>query len=127
MTKKAVIPADFVSPKADSKQESMHCIVIITCPSQKDAGRIKDLLLENRLVACVNIIKGVRSFFWWKGTIDSASEVMLLAKTTRAKFKKIAACVTKVHPYDVPEIITIPIMDGNKPYLNWIDDSLKSL
>ena len=100
-------------------------MVVITCPSQKEAGKVKDLLLHNHLVACVNIIKEVDSFFWWQGKIDSASEVMLLAKTTRAKFKKIIACVTEVHPYDTPEIIAIPIIDGNKPYLDWIDDSLK--
>ena len=101
-------------------------MVVITCPSQKEATKIKDILLHNHLVACVNIIKGVKSFFWWQGKIDSASEIMLLAKTTRSKFKKIIACVIDVHPYDVPEIIAIPIIDGNKPYLDWIDDSLKS-
>ena len=103
-----------------------YCVVVVTCPSKKDALKIKDLLLKSRLVACVNIIKGVDSFFWWQGKIDSASEVMLLAKTTCAKFKKIIACVTEVHLYDVPEIIAIPIIDGNKPYLDWIDNSLKS-
>ena len=101
-------------------------MVLITSPSLKDALKIKDLLLKSRLVACANIIEGVNSFFWWKGKVDSASEVMLSAKTTRAKFKKIIACVIKTHPYDVPEIIAIPIIDGNKPYLDWIDDSLKS-
>ena len=110
----------------EGKRESDYCIAIITCPSQKDALKIKDLLLKSRLVACVNIIKGVNSFFWWQGKTEAASEVMLLAKTTRAKFKQIIACVTEVHPYDTPEIIAVPIIDGNKPYLDWIDDSLKS-
>ncbi|MFA5394152.1 MAG: divalent-cation tolerance protein CutA [Candidatus Ratteibacteria bacterium] len=109
------------------KQKSDYCIAIITCPSRKEAGKIKDVLLENHLIACANIIEGVNSFFWWQGKTEAASEVMLLAKTTRAKFKKIIACVTKVHSYDVPEIIAIPIIDGNKSYLDWIDDSLKSL
>ena len=108
------------------KQKTDYCIAIITCPSKKEAVKVKGLLLHNHLVACVNIIKGVDSFFWWQGKIDSASEVMLLAKTTRANFKKIITCVTEVHPYDVPEIIAIPIIDGNKPYLDWIDDILKS-
>ena len=108
------------------KQKTGYCIAVITCPSREDALRIKDVLLESRLAACVNILEGVNSFFWWQGKIDSASEVMLLAKTTRAKFKKIVACVTAVHPYDVPEIIAVPIIDGTKPYLDWIDDNLKS-
>jgi periplasmic divalent cation tolerance protein len=107
------------------KQKRDYCIVIITCPSKKEAVKVKCLLLDNRLVAGVNLIGGVGSFFWWKGKVDSASEVMLLAKTTRAKFKKIIACVTEVHPYDTPEIIAVPIIDGNKSYLAWIDDSLK--
>ena len=110
----------------EKKQKPDYCIAIITCPSKKEAVKIKGLLLDNRLVACVNIIEGVNSFFWWQGKTETASEIMLLAKTTRAKFKKIIACVTKVHPYDVPEIIAIPIIDGNKPYFDWIDDSLKS-
>jgi periplasmic divalent cation tolerance protein len=108
------------------KEKTKYCMVVITCPSRKDAGKIKDLLLKSRLAACANILEGVNSFFWWQGKIDSASEVTLLAKTTRAKFKKIIACVTEVHPYDTPEIIAIPIIDGNKPYLDWIDDSLKA-
>jgi periplasmic divalent cation tolerance protein len=115
--------ATFFNPM---ETKSKYCMVVITCPFQKDALKIKDLLLKSRLVACVNIIKGVNSFFWWQGKIDFASEVMLLAKTTRVKFKKIIACVTKVHPYETPEIIAIPIIDGNRSYLDWIDDSLKS-
>ena len=100
-------------------------MVMITCPSKKDALKIKGLLMKSHLVACVNILEGVNSFFWWQGKKEAASEIMLLAKTTRAKFKKIIACVTEVHPYNTPEIIAIPIIDGNKPYLGWIDDSLK--
>ena len=108
------------------KEKSKYCVAVITCPSRKDALKIKNLLLKRRLVACVNIIQGVNSFFRWQGKIDSASEVMLLAKTARVNFKEIIACVTAVHSYDVPEIIAIPIIDGNKSYLDWIDDSLKS-
>jgi len=111
---------------ARGKRESKYCVVVITCPSQKEAVKVKNILLDHRLVACVNIIKGVDSFFRWQGKIEFASEVMLLAKTTRRKFKKIITRVTEVHPYDVPEIIAIPIIDGNKPYLDWIDESLKS-
>ena len=109
----------------EKKQKPGYCIAIITCPAQEDALKIKDLLLKSRLAACANIFEGVNSFFWWQGKIDSASEFMLLAKTTRAKFKKIITRVTEIHPYDIPEIIAVPIIDGNKPYLDWIDDSLK--
>jgi periplasmic divalent cation tolerance protein len=102
-----------------------YCVVVITCPSQKEAVKVKDLLLHNRLAACVNIIGGIRSSYWWRGKIESASEIILLAKTTRAKFKEIVTRVTEIHPYDIPEIITLPISAGNQPYLKWIDKSLE--
>ena len=103
-----------------------YCAVVITCPSQKEAVKVKDLLLNEHLAACVNIIGGLQSFYWWQGRIESALEVILLAKTTRAKFKEIVARVTEIHPYDVPEIIALLISTGNQPYLKWIDESLKS-
>jgi periplasmic divalent cation tolerance protein len=110
----------------ERKRKPGYCIAIITCPSEKEAVKIKGLLLDSRLAACVNIIKRVDSFFRWQGKMEDVSEVVLLAKTTRRKFKEIVRRVTEVHPYDVPEIIAVPIIDGNKPYLDWIDDSLKS-
>lgn len=96
-------------------------VVMITCSSKREAGKIKKVLLEKRKVACVNIIPKVDSFFWWKGKIDSSLEVLLLAKTKKNMIKEIITLVKKIHSYEVPEIIALPIIGGNRDYLNWIE------
>ncbi len=101
-------------------------IVMITCFSKREALKIKKTLLKERKVACVNIIPKVDSFFWWKGKIDSAHEVLLLAKTKKNLFKKIVTLVKKIHKYEVPEIIALPIVEGNKDYLKWIGETVKN-
>ena len=101
-----------------------YIIVMITCSSKREAGKIKKLLLEKRKVACVNIISTVHSSFWWKGKIDSALEVLMLAKTKSNNLKEIVRLVKKIHKYDVPEIIALPIIGGNEEYLEWINGSV---
>ncbi len=105
-------------------KETTYVIVMITCSSRKEALKIKKVLLEERKVACINIIPKVESFFWWKGKIDSCSEVLMLAKTRRNVFKEIVTLAKKIHKYEVPEIIALPIVGGNKKYLKWISESL---
>lgn len=96
-------------------------VVMITCSSKREAVKIKEVLLKKRKVACVNIISGVDSFFWWKGKIDSSLEVLLLAKTKKKMLKEIITLVKKIHSYEVPEIIALPVIGGNKNYLKWIE------
>ncbi|UCH12746.1 MAG: divalent-cation tolerance protein CutA [Candidatus Omnitrophota bacterium] len=118
-------------------KETTYVIVMITCSSRKEALKIKKVLLEERKVACINIIPKVESFFWWAPTppppsrlqrapakIDSAHEVLILAKTKAIMFKEIVTLVKKIHKYEVPEIIDLPIIGGNKEYLKWIGESL---
>jgi len=105
-------------------KETAYTLVMITCSSRKEALKIKKVLLERRKVACINIIPKVESFFWWKDKIDSCPEVLLLAKTERSNLEKIVALVKKIHKYEVPEIIALPIIGGNKEYLKWINESL---
>jgi len=101
-----------------------YIIVMITCSSKREALKIKKVLLEERRVSCVNIIPGVNSFFWWKGKIDSAHEVLLLAKTKKKEFGGIVTVVKKIHKYEVPEIIALPIIDGDMAYLRWIEKTV---
>jgi periplasmic divalent cation tolerance protein len=101
-----------------------NIVIMITCSSKREAGKIKKKLLEAKKVACVNIISGVDSFFWWKDKIDSCPEVLLLAKTKKNLLKKIILLVKKIHKYEVPEIIALPIIDGNRDYLDWIEKSV---
>lgn len=103
----------------------MHIIVLITAKDKKEAEKISRLLIKNRLAACVNIVNGVKSLFWWQGKVDQAKEAILIVKSRKEKFAKIAKLVKANHSYDLPEIIAIPIVSGFKPYLNWINDSLR--
>ena len=102
----------------------MHSIILITCVNKKEAAKIAKALVKNRLAACVNIIGGLRSIFSWQGKIEDAQEALLIVKSRKEKFNKIAKLVKSMHSYDVPEIIALAIIGGFKPYLKWIDESL---
>lgn len=103
----------------------MNIVVFVTAKDLSEAKRISQKLLEEKLIACANIVEGVKSFFWWQGKIDNAEEVLLILKTQENLFKKIVKTVKSVHSYEVPEVIALPIVDGNPDYLRWIDESLR--
>lgn len=84
-----------------------------------------DVLIKKRLAACANIIDGIDSIFWWNGKIDKAREALAIFKTSAAKFRAIEKEVLRIHSYDVPEIIALPIISGSDNYLKWIRNSLK--
>ena len=100
--------------------ERSAAIVMVTVSSQAEADKIASVLLENRKAACVNIIPGVASRFWWQGKIDSASEEILLIKTRLSLVPQIIELVKKNHSYTVPEIIAVPVIEGSREYLDWI-------
>ena len=102
-----------------------HIVIFITASSEKEARSIAELLLEQRKAACINIVSGIDSKFWWKGKIDSSRESLLIIKTRASMFPKIVELVKTVHSYEVPEIIAIPIIGGNDDYLKWIDAEVK--
>ncbi len=102
-----------------------YILVLITCPNQNQALKIKEVLLKKRLAACINLIEKVDSFFWWQGKIDAAQEVLLLIKTSKDLFDELCIEVKRIHGYSVPEIIAIPITKGNKEYLEWLKENLK--
>ena len=95
-------------------------IIFVTCASKKEAKIIVDSLLRKRLVACGNIVSGVHSKFWWKGKLDSANECLAILKTQKEKFGKVEKEILRIHSYDVPEIIAVPIVAGNRDYLDWV-------
>jgi periplasmic divalent cation tolerance protein len=109
------------------KQNADYIIVLVTTSSREEAEKIAKTLLEERLVACANIIGPIHSLFWWQGKIDTAQEHLILVKTRKDLFNKLSEKVKALHSYQVPEIIAIPIVEGLKDYLNWIDESLKGL
>ena len=99
----------------------MFCIVFVTCPSIKEAEVIALSVLKKKFAACANIISDVDSRFWWKGKLDRAKEALIMFKTTAGNFKKIEKEVRRLHSYEVPEIIAIPIAAGSGDYLKWIE------
>lgn len=102
-----------------------YIVVFITTPSFEEAEKISNYLVENKLAACVNIIKNVKSIFFWQGNKEDADESLLIIKTKKEIFKNLEKEVKKLHNYTVPEIIALPIIDGNEDYLNWLEESVR--
>ncbi|MFA4984758.1 MAG: divalent-cation tolerance protein CutA [Candidatus Omnitrophota bacterium] len=102
----------------------MFIVVLITAADKKEASRIAAALLKERLAACVNVVGKIDSFFWWQGKIDNAGEYLLLVKSKKGKFASIVKLVKSLHSYETPEIIAVPVIAGEKKYLDWIDESL---
>ena len=101
-------------------------VVLVTCSTPTEAQRIARAVVNARLAACVNILPGaVQSIYRWKGKIESARERLLLIKTSRKRLAKLQAAVERLHSYDVPEFIAIPIAMGSSGYLSWIEESLR--
>ena len=101
-----------------------YIVVFVTAKDLEEANKIAEGLVARKLVACANIIEGIRSVFWWEGKIDSAKEVLLILKSQEKLFAKIINTVKSLHSYKVPEIIALPIVAGNQDYLKWIDGSV---
>ena len=95
-------------------------IVFMTAPNMEEAVKIVRTLLEEKLIACGNIMDPVSSFFWWKGKIEEEKQVLIIMKSHENLFKKLSKRVTELHSYDVPEIIAFPIADGSPSYLDWM-------
>jgi periplasmic divalent cation tolerance protein len=99
-------------------------VIFITSGSEKEAKELARVLVEEKLAACVNILSGVESLYWWKDKIESSREWMLVVKTQRKMANKVVKRVKEIHSYEVPEVIALPIVEGNKDYLRWISDAL---
>lgn len=102
----------------------MHHLILCTCPSAEVAENLARHLVEKRLVACVNILPGVRSVYLWQGEIETAQEQLLLIKSAQSQYAAIESAIKTLHPYQVPEIIALPIEQGSAEYLQWIDSCL---
>ena len=99
-------------------------IVTTTIPSEADASRIAETVVTERLAACAQIQGPIRSTFRWQGRVDQATEWYVHCKTTSSRVPELLSRLQTLHPYDVPEIIVTPIIDGHLPYLQWVEDSV---
>ena len=105
-------------------EEPVYIVILITTANAEEAQQISRVLLEQRKAACVNIIAKVNSHFWWEDKLVSEQESLLVIKTKASLLPEIINLVKKVHSYDVPEIIALPIVGGNHEYLQWIEKSV---
>ena len=103
----------------------MNVVILITCAHRRQANKIARALVEKRLVACVNIVDKIKSIFWWQGRIDSGNEVLLIAKSKKSLMPRVIRQVKSLHSYQVPEVIALAVINGNKDYLNWINESVR--
>ncbi|HEY4684002.1 MAG TPA: divalent-cation tolerance protein CutA [Candidatus Acidoferrales bacterium] len=100
-------------------------VVLVTCGKAAEAHRIARALVEGRLAACVNELAGrVRSVYRWKGKVETAAEYVLLIKTSRKLLAALRAEVERLHSYDVPEVVALPILAGSPQYLRWLEECL---
>ena len=99
-------------------------VVLCTCPPE-EATQIARALLERRLAACVNVIPGVRSLYWWKGEVAEDGEALLVIKTGQACLQPLADALEELHPYDLPEFLCLQPDSGSQAYLRWVQEALR--
>jgi len=100
-------------------------VVLITAPGGSGGAALARTLVEEHLVACINVVPVVRSIYWWKGEVQDDAEALLLCKTSRERFDALETRVRELHPYDVPEVIALPIELGSAPYLAWLAEQTR--
>jgi periplasmic divalent cation tolerance protein len=106
------------------KQASNAVLVLVTAPNLDTARALSKAALSARLVACANLIPKIESHYRWQGKLESSAEVLILFKTTKAKLKALEKLIVANHPYDTPEFLVLPIIAGNKRYLDWMSKSV---
>ncbi len=93
---------------------------LTTAPSAETAKRLVRTLVERRLIACGTVVPGAVSTYWWQGSVTEEEEVVVVMKTTAGRWEELAATLPGLHPYDVPELIALPVAGGHPPYLEWV-------
>ena len=105
------------------QEATPYRIVLCTCPDMGTAEGIANQVVRSGLAACVNIVPGLKSVYLWKGAVEADDELLLLIKTTEARYQELEAAIREAHPYELPEIVCVPILAGLPGYLQWIQDA----
>ena len=108
------------------KSATKLTVVLVTAPDLSIARGLARAALQARLIACANLVPKIESHFWWQGKIESGAEVLLILKTRKSKLAALERLVLAKHPYDTPEFVILPLVAGNKKYLDWLAASSKS-
>jgi periplasmic divalent cation tolerance protein len=99
-------------------------VILSTAPDKDTATRLARGLVKHNLAACVNIVPAIRSIYRWQGALQDDAEVLMVIKSTHSAFADLEAWLLEHHPYDVPEILALPVEKGSGPYLDWVSDNV---
>ncbi|HTT07549.1 MAG TPA: divalent-cation tolerance protein CutA [Gammaproteobacteria bacterium] len=105
---------------------SEHILIINTCPDKSTAETMAIKLIDMKLAACVNVLPGIRSIYRWQGKRETVDEHLLIIKTQRECYDRVQDTLRAHHPYELPEIIAVPIVEGLTEYLKWMDEQCKN-
>lgn len=111
-------------PRHRNPMNTQYILVLCTCPDDVMAARIATTLVEERLAACVNRIARMNSTYWWQGKVMTETEALLLIKTGATQFDALSRRIHELHPYEVPEVLALPFVQGSERYLEWMGQSL---
>jgi periplasmic divalent cation tolerance protein len=98
-------------------------IVFVTAPGGEQAAKMAEAVVEERLAACVNIVGGVESIYWWEGKVTRDREVLMIIKSTSERYAELEQRIKELHSYTTPEVVALGIERGSEPYLEWLRDS----
>ena len=105
---------------------SDEVVIFVTVPNEAEGASIARAIISEKLAACVNMVPAVRSFYWWENQVQDDAELLLIIKSRRVALNALNTKIQELHSYDLPEFITVPIEEGSKDYLNWLQDSVPS-
>src|SRR5262245_54932590 len=103
---------------------SNELIILVTVPNPEEAARLAEALVSEHLAACVNIVSGVQSVYWWEGKVNQDAEIMLIIKTIDERYETLEARIKQLHSYTTPEVIALKIERGSEAYLQWLRQSV---
>ena len=107
-------------------QPSQIFWVYTTAPSSEIARELGKMVVERRLAACVNVIHGMESMYWWEGKVQSETEAVLIAKTSTDRYPELEAAIVRAHPYECPCVVAVPVQRGFDPFLQWVKSTARN-
>ena len=107
--------------------ETGYAIIFITAGSEAEAEKLSSIILRDHHAACVNIVEGIKSTYWWQGKLESARENLLIVKTRQSQVDGITRIIRENHSYNVPEVVVVPVTGGNPDYLEWIGSEVPEI